>query len=296
MPDWSGVGGKQVVITGATNGIGLAAAEALGALGARLAIVARSEERARATVSLVRAAAGPDAVVEVFLADLASQASVRRLAAELLERLPRIEVLVNNAGATFNSWRLTDDGVEQTWALNHLAPFLLTNLLRDRLVESGPARIVTTSSAAHRDASVPFDDLEGRRTYERRSMIGRGFARYGESKLANILFTTELARRLEGTGVTANCFHPGFVASGFNLNNGPVMRFAMTLVRPFARNAKQGADTLVWLADSPEVTGRTGGYYADRRLATPTAAAQDAEAAAKLWALSEQQTHASASA
>jgi NAD(P)-dependent dehydrogenase (short-subunit alcohol dehydrogenase family) len=294
MGDWSGVSGKQVVITGATGGIGLAAAEALGALGARLAVVARSEDRARVAVDRIRSAAGPDAVVDVFQADLSSQRSVRRLAAELLERLPSIEVLVNNAGAIYNTRELTEDGVERTWAVNHLAPFLLTELLRDRLVESAPARVITTSSAAHLPATAPFDDLDGQRAYARASFAGRGFGRYGESKLANILFTTELARRLEGTGVTANCFHPGFVASGFNKNNGPLMSLGMTLVRPFARSPQKGADTLVWLADSPEVAGRSGGYYADRRLHTTSAAAGDAGAAGRLWEVSEEQTRASA--
>ncbi|HEY4027953.1 MAG TPA: SDR family NAD(P)-dependent oxidoreductase [Candidatus Dormibacteraeota bacterium] len=294
MAEWTGVGGKQVVITGATNGIGLAAAEALGARGARLAIVARSEDRARAAVGRIRSAAGSGVTVEVFSADLSSQHSVRRLAAELRERLPRIDVLVNNAGAIFHRWQLTEDGAEQTWALNHLAPFLLTNLLLDRLKESAPARIVTTSSRAHHGASAPFDDLDGRRSFSRGAPAARGFPRYGESKLANILFTTELARRLEGTGVTANCFHPGFVASGFNLNNGPGMRLAMTLARPFARSPQRGAETLVWLVDSPEVSGQSGGYYVDKRRRTPSPSARDQEAARRLWEVSEEQTSTSA--
>jgi NAD(P)-dependent dehydrogenase (short-subunit alcohol dehydrogenase family) len=294
MGHWSGVSGKQVVITGATGGIGLAAAEALAALGARLAVVARSEDRAREAVARFRAAGGAEVEVEVFKADLGSQRSVRRLGAELLERLPRIDVLVNNAGAIYNTRELTEDGVERTWAVNHLAPFLLTELLRDRLVESAPARVITTSSSAHLPATAPFDDLDGRRAYARPSFAGRGFGRYGESKLANILFTTELARRLEGTGVTANCFHPGFVATGFNRNNGPLMSLGMTLARPFTRNPQKGADTLVWLADSPDVTDRSGGYYADRRLLTPSTAARDAAAAARLWEVSEEQTRSSA--
>jgi len=284
MADWTGAGGRRIVITGATNGIGLAAAEALVARGADLTIVARSEARARAAVARIGAAGGAGTNVDVLLADLASQASVRRLAEEILARYPRVDVLINNAGGIHTRHQLTEDGIELTWAVNHLTPFLLTTLLLDRLLESAPARIITTASAAHTGAQVPFDDLDG----------GQGLKRYGETKLANILFTTELARRLEGTGVTANCFHPGFVASGFNRNNGRLMALAMTMLRPFARTPERGADTLVWLADSPDVASETGGYFADRRRVAPSAAAQDAAAARRLWEVSEQQTRASA--
>jgi len=278
---WSGVAGKRVVITGATNGIGLAAAEGLAAKGALLTIVARDQERGR--VAAARVSPG-DAEVGVLVADLASQAAVRRLAAEILERSPRVQVLVNNAGAVHTRRRLTEDGIELTWAVNHLAPFLLTNLLLDRMTASAPARVITTSSDAHSGTRIPFDDLDGDRGYG-------GFRRYGETKLANILFTSELARRLEGTGVTANCYHPGFVASGFNRNNGWRMRLAMGMARPFARSAKKGADTLVWLADSPEVADESGGYFVDRRRAVPSRAARDA--ARRLWEVSEEQTLAS---
>ncbi len=297
MPERSGVRGKQVVITGATGGIGLAAAEALAGLGARLAIVARSEARASAAVARIRSAAGPEAAVEVFLADLASQRSVRALAAQLLERLPRIEVLVNNAGATFSAHRMTEDGVELTWALNHLAPFLLTTLLLDRLKESAPARVVTTSSRAHTGASsIPFDDLDGTRSFARGPGFAAGMSRYGETKLANILFTAELARRLEGTGVTANCFHPGVVATGFGRNEGGLMRVAVTVIRPFMRSPRKGAETLVWLADSAEVAGESGAYFVDQPRVNPSSAARDPEAARRLWEVSEEQTRASAPA
>jgi NAD(P)-dependent dehydrogenase (short-subunit alcohol dehydrogenase family) len=283
--EWRGVGGRRVVLTGATRGIGLAAAEALAARGAKLAIVARNPARASDAVARITAAGGSTTSVEVLIADLASQSSVRELAGQVLERYPRVDVLVNNAGATFASRRLTDDGVEATWAINHLAPFLLTGLLLDRLRSSAPARIVVTASDAHKGAHIPFDDIDASRSYR-----ARGFRRYGETKLANILFTAELARRLEGTGVTANCFHPGLVASGFNRNNGPLMSALMTLLQPFSRSPEKGAETLVWLADSPDVAGETGGYFVDRRRVTPAAPARDRETAERLWQLSEAQT------
>jgi NAD(P)-dependent dehydrogenase (short-subunit alcohol dehydrogenase family) len=284
-------GGKRIVITGATNGIGLAAAEVLAAHGAELALVARSEAKAADAVSRIKAGAGSDATVDVLIADLGSQASVRRLAAEVLDRYPRVDVLVNNAGAINAARQVTEDGVELTWAVNHLAPFLLTNLLLGRLGESAPARIVTTSSDAHQGASIPFDDVNAEASYS-----ARGFRRYGETKLANILFTAELARRLEGTGVTANCFHPGLVATGFNRNNGLLMRTAMTIIRPFMRSPEKGAETLVWLVESAEVDDVSGAYFADRRRQTPSTAAQDPEAARRLWEISEEQTRASATA
>jgi NAD(P)-dependent dehydrogenase (short-subunit alcohol dehydrogenase family) len=210
--------------------------------------------------------------------------SVRGLAHEALDRYERIEVLVNNAGGMNTTRRLTSEGIELTWAVNHLATFLLTTLLLDRLRASAPARIITTASAAHHGARVPFDDMEGSKGYG-----PFGLGRYGQTKLANILFTLELAHRLRGSGVEAFCFHPGFVASGFNHNNGPLMAFGMVLVRPFARTPERGAETLVWLADSADVEGESGGYFEDQRRSTPSAAAQDAEAARRLWQVSEEQ-------
>jgi NAD(P)-dependent dehydrogenase (short-subunit alcohol dehydrogenase family) len=285
MDQWTGVAGKRVVMTGATNGIGLAAAQKLAELGAELTIVARSQERAALALEQIRQAAGDAPAPEVAIADLSSQAEVRRLAAELLDRYERIDVLVNNAGAVFRTRRLTVDGIEETWALNHLAPFLLTNLLLDRLKQHPPARIITTASDAHRRSHVPFDDLAAGA-----SSKGRASARYGETKLANILFTAELARRLEGSGVTANCFHPGLVATGFGRNNGKLMSLAVAAIKPFARTPEKGAETLVWLADSPEVSGENGGYFVDKRRTRPSAEAQDMDVARRLWDLSRRQT------
>jgi NAD(P)-dependent dehydrogenase (short-subunit alcohol dehydrogenase family) len=288
MQAWGGVAGKRVLITGATNGIGLAAAMELARRGAQLTLIARSE--ARAVDAVRRIESGGALGVDIFIADLASQASVRQVAAQALQKYPSIKVLINNAGSIYRRRQLSPEGIELTWAVNHLAPFLLTTLLLDRLKSSAPARIITTSSDAHRGAHIPFDDLQAERAWG-----GLGFNRYGETKLANILFTLELARRVEGTDVTANAFHPGFVASGFNRNNGPLMRIGMALSRPFARSTIKGAETLVWLADSEEAGAVNGAYFYDMRPVTPTPAAQDLEAARRLWEVSEQQVKAAAS-
>lgn len=274
--EWAGVAGKRVLITGATGGIGLAAAESLAAQGAHVAIVARSQARAEAAVARIAAAGGTGTEVDVLSADLASLTGVRRLAAEALERYPRLEVLVNNAGAMYLNRQLSGDGIELTWAVNHLAPFLLTTLLMDRLRASAPARIITTSSAAHRAARIPWDDLAAEHRYQ-------GFTRYGQSKLANILFTLEAARRLADTGVTANCFHPGFVATGFGRNNPGFPNVVLGLLRPFIRRPEQGADTLVWLAASPEAGRFSGQYFVDRRPTAPSPQGRDAAAALRLW-------------
>ena len=275
--------GRVCVITGATSGIGRAAAEQLAALGARLVIVARDPARGAAARDEIVAATG-NREVALEIADLASQRQVRELAARLLAAEPEIHVLVNNAGLALGERRLTEDGLEETFAVNHLAPFLLTNLLLERLRGSSPARVVTVASAAHRGAVIPFDDLNGERGFS-------GWIAYGWTKLANILFTAELARRLAGSGVTATCLHPGVVATGFG-REGPflVREFQRLLGRVFLLDPKQGADTLVWLASSPEMEGASGGYYAKRRLATPSRAAGDAAAARRLWQESERLT------
>lgn len=273
--------GKHILITGATNGIGLAAAQALAALGADVAIVGRNEQRTRVAAAAIGAAA-KDSTVTTFIADLSSKAAVRKLAAEVLARCPRLDVLVNNAGAMYGARQLSQDGIELTWAVNHLAPFLLTTLLLDRLKASVPARIITTASRAHHGASVPFDDVNAERGY-------RSFRRYGETKLANILFTAELARRLEGTGITANCYHPGLVATGFNRGNGLLTDMGMTALKLVARTPVVGADTLVWLATSADAANVTGKYFFDRQQRQPSQEAQDMQAARRLWELSERQ-------
>jgi NAD(P)-dependent dehydrogenase (short-subunit alcohol dehydrogenase family) len=274
--------GKQILITGATNGIGLAAAVKLAALGANVAIVGRSETRTKIAAAQVRAAAGKGATVGTLLADLSSQAAVRKLAAEVLARYPKLDVLINNAGAMYTTRQVTNDGIELTWAVNHLAPLLLTTLLLDRLKASTPSRIITTASEAHQGADIPFDDLNADKSYG-------GFARYKQTKLANILITSELARRLEGSGVTAHCFHPGLVASGFNRNNGLLMNLAMTTLWPVSRSVEKGAETLVWLATSPDVDRTNGGYYVDMEWVAPSPQAQDVQSARRLWEVSEAQ-------
>ena len=288
MSEWGGVAGKRVVLTGATNGIGLAAAVELARRGAHLTLVARNQARAAEAVRRINAVTTGGAP-DVMLAELASQSSIRHLAGDLLAKYPRIQVLVNNAGAIYARRRMTADGVELTWAVNHLAPFLLTALLLDRLKASHPARIVTTSSGAHQGARIPFDDLNAERSWG-----GAGFTRYGETKLANILFTAELARGLEGTGVTANAFHPGLVATGFNRNNGVLMRIGMAITRPFARSPQKGAETLIWLVDSEEAGELNGAYVFDSRPVSPSSAALNIETGRQLWRVSAEQTRGSA--
>jgi NAD(P)-dependent dehydrogenase (short-subunit alcohol dehydrogenase family) len=282
---WGGVSGKRVLITGATNGIGLAAARELAWRGAELVLVARDQSRAEAAVAEIRSAAGEGATVDILFADISLRASVRRLASEVLERYPRLDALVNNAGAVYSRRRLTSEGIEMTWAVNHLSAFLLTTLLLDRLRSSAPARVVTTSSEGHRPARLDLGQIDGARGYGL-----MGFGRYGQTKLANILFTRELARRLAGTGVEAYCFHPGFVATGFNRNNGPTMRFAMDLIQLISRSPDKGAETLVWLLEVPSVPGGSGGYFFDLRPLGPSAAARDDALARRLWEVSEEQT------
>lgn len=281
--------GKIVLITGATNGIGQITAQALAQRGATVVIVGRDTSRTERAAQEIKRQA-PDSAVHTLLADLSSQAQVRRLAEEFQTRFPRLDVLVNNAGAVFAKRQISVDGIEMTLALNHLAPFLLTNLLLDTLKASDHARVVTVASAAHVGTRIPFDDLNHEH--------GRyqNFVVYGQSKLMNIMFTYELARRLAGTTVTANTLHPGFVATNFGKSNGGWWDTVFTLIRPFAISPEQGAQTSIYLASSPEVATITGQYFAKRRPIKSSSASYDREAQQRLWAVSEELTARSASA
>jgi retinol dehydrogenase 12 len=271
--------GKTIVATGATSGIGEAAVLALAGLGARIVVVARDEARAQATLRKLEAKA-PGLSHRMHLADLSSMAETRKVGAAIAMSEPRIDVLINNAGALFSDRRVTPEGLELTFALNHMAYFALTEALRERLVASAPARIVSTSSTAHQGARLDFDDLQSANGYG-------GFKAYGRSKLANILFTRELARRLAGTGVTANCLHPGVVATRFGSSSGGFASLLIPVLRPFFISAEKGADTIVHLASSPEVAQTTGAYFVKRKIAEPSAAARDEAAAKRLWQASE---------
>jgi retinol dehydrogenase 14 len=277
-----GMGGKVVLITGGTSGIGRAAATALAAMGAEVVVTGRNRERGEEAVAEIKDVSGNERV-SLMLADLSAQAEVRRLAEEFRVRHDRLDVLVNNAGLVQSKRVETPDGLEMTLAVNHLAPFLLTNLLLDLLKESAPSRIVTVSSEARRGASIDFDDLQSERRY-------RGFQVYGMTKKANILFTYELAERLEGTGVVANCLHPGAVSTNFAQNNRGPIALLFRLFKPFMRSPEQGADTLVYLASSPEAGEMNGKYLADRKEVSP-AEPRDEAAQKRLWEASEELTN-----
>ena len=251
MADAALMAGKSVLVTGGTGGIGKATAIGLAALGARVGITGRDQARTEAAAAGIGAAPGSPAV-DAFAADMSAQAGVRRLAAQVLDTYPRLDVLVNNAGGFWAHRHLTADGLERTFALNHLAPFLLTSLLLDRLTASAPARIVTVSSGAHAGGRIDFDDLQGERDYS-------GQRAYSQSKLANVMFTYELARRLEGSGVTATVLHPGVVNTAFGAEDQAAFFTILSpLMRPFMKTAAQGAATSICLASSPQVEGLTG--------------------------------------
>jgi retinol dehydrogenase-14 len=270
--------GRTALVTGATGGIGKATALGLAARGAHLAITGRDPGRAEAAAREIRAAAGGP--VDVFVADLSAQSEVRRLAAEVLQRLPRLDVLVNNVGGYWNTRRVTADGLEHTFAVNHLAPFLLTNLLLDRLKATAPARVVTVSSNAHTGGRIDFDDLQGERSYS-------GARAYNQSKLANVLFTYELARRLHGTSATANALHPGVVRTSFGAEDpAGVQRLLVPLIRPFMKSPAQGAATSIHVASAPELGEVTGRYFANSTPKRSSARSYDQEVAARLWRVS----------
>ena len=271
--------GKTVVATGATSGIGAIAVVELARMGARIVFIARDPERAEATRAKLEAVA-PGRGHSAHIADLSRIADTRRVGDEIAASEARIDVLINNAGAIFSDRRVTAEGLEMTFALNHMAYFTLTGCLRDRLVGSAPARVVSTASAAHYGAKLDFDDLQCARGYN-------AWRAYNRSKLANILFTRKLAKRLAGTGVTANCLHPGIVASRFGDEAGGWTARLFPIVKRFGVSPAQGADTIVYLASSPDVATISGAYFAKRKIATPSRAARDDAVAAKLWELSE---------
>jgi retinol dehydrogenase-14 len=271
--------GKTVLITGGTSGIGKATAMGLAALGARVAITGRDPERAEAAAVVIRGATGNPGV-DGFGADLSSQAEVRRLAAAILDTYPRVDVLVNNVGGSWATRHVTADGLEQTFAVNHLAAFLLTNLLLDRLKASAPARVVTVSSNAQARGKIDFEDLQGERNYSEQRA-------YPQSKLASVMFTYELARRLAGTGVTATVLHPGVVSTGFGAEDpSRIFKLIVRLYRPFMKTPRQGAATSIYLASSPAVDGVTGQYFAGRKPKPSNKASYDLAAATRLWQVS----------
>lgn len=275
--------GKTCLVTGSTSGIGKEIAAGLAEMGARVVLVGRSREKCEAAVQeIITAARGVSAgLLSYLVADLSSQESVRRLAKEFAGSHDRLHVLVNNAGVFVSKRELTADGIECTLAVNHLAPFLLTSLLLGRLKAGAPSRIVTTSSVAHRRVTIDFDDLQMNKNYS-------GIRAYGQSKLANILFTRELARRLQGTGVTANCFHPGAVRT--NLVRGSAYGLVWGAASVFFTSPQKGADTAIYLASSSEVEGVSGEYFVKRKQVRASDAAYDDNAAERLWRASEQLT------
>ena len=269
--------GKTVIITGATSGIGEVAAVHLAEQGARIVFTARDQKRADATMAQLRKA-NPAADHALHMADLSTLVEMKRVGAELA-REPQIDVLINNAGAMFNKRLETADGLEMTFALNHMAYFVITELVRPRLKPG--ARIVTTASNAHRGAKLDFDDLQSRKWYA-------GFPVYSKSKLCNILFNRALARRLKGSGVTANALHPGFVATRFGDNSGGLMRTVLKVAKPIgAISPEEGARTITYLASSPEVADTSGEYFYESKVATPSPEARNDEDAERLWEISE---------
>jgi NAD(P)-dependent dehydrogenase (short-subunit alcohol dehydrogenase family) len=275
--------GKVCLITGGTNGIGKSTAHELARMGAMVVIVGRDARKTSRVVEEIRQASGNDRV-DSLLADLSSQEEVRRLANEFESKYSHLHVLLNNAGGVFMRRQLSVDGIEMTFALNHLAPFLLTNLLLDKIRASAPARIINVSSGAHTSGKIEFDNLQGERNYSPRA--------YDDSKLATILFTMELARRLEGTGVTINALHPGFVSTGFGKNNpGFLMKTIRAVVPLIARSPEKGAETSIYRASSPEVQSITGKYFVDRKVTQPAPRATDMVVAGTLWDTSAGMVH-----
>ena len=272
--------GQNIVVTGATGGIGKATAMGLAALGARVGIVGRDRARLTASADELRLGSANDEI-DTFEADLSAQAQVRRVAAEVQEQYPRLDVLVNNVGGLWAHRHVSPDGLELTFALNHLAPFLLTSLLVGRMVAAGRGRIVTVTSSAESFGRIDFDDLQSTKSYS-------GQRAYNQSKLANVLFTYELARRLNGTTVTVNAVHPGVTNTSFGVADQPRSYSMSWMARPFMRSPERGADSVVWAASSSELDGVTGGYFHDRRPKRSSERSHDEATAKRLWQVSEE--------
>ena len=270
-----GASGKTMLVTGATNGIGRVTARELARLGAQVTILSRNAKKCARVAEEIRKDTGNP--VEYLAADLSTLAGIMHAAETFKKRQRRLDVLVNNAGGIFIRRTITSDGLEMTFALNHVAYFLLSGLLLDVLKQSSPARVVNVASGMHMGAHLDFDDLQNEKHYS-------GFRAYGRSKLANILFTYELARKLEGSGVTVNCVHPGYVNTGLSLNNGLIFGvFAGLSARLFGRKPEEGARTSIYLAASPEVQGVTGKYFADCKPVSSSLESYDTTAATRLW-------------
>ena len=280
--------GKICLVTGATSGIGYETALGLVRAGARVGIVGRDASRTQRSAASIREGV-PGAAVDVFVADLSSQAQVRRLAEDVRAAYDRLDVLVNNAGAIFDRHGKTMDGIERTWALDHLAYMLLTLELLDLVKASAPARIVNVASMAHMRGRIDFDDLDGVRSYS-------AIKAYSQAKLGNVLFTAALARRLAGSGVTANSLHPGVVATGFASGTGGWFGFGWKLIRPFLIAPSDGAATSLYLATSPEVERASGSYFAKGKPVSASAAGRDEALQERVWALSLRQLGLPASA
>jgi NAD(P)-dependent dehydrogenase (short-subunit alcohol dehydrogenase family) len=272
--------GRTCLVTGATSGIGRVVSLELAFRGAALVITGRSAALCSEVRDSIASATGNEQV-EFLVADLSSQEQIRRLAAEFLEKHENLHVLVNNAGGIFGERMVTEDGLEHTFALNHIGYFLLTHLLLDTLKASAPARIISMTSGAHVPGTMDFDDLQYEKGW-------RSFPAYARSKVANILFTRELSRRLEGTGITANCVAPGFVSTKFGQSGSPLFSKLMGIIDFVRISPEKGADTCVWLATSPDVEHETGGYFRKRRRKNPSRLARDDEAARRLWKASEE--------
>lgn len=274
--------GKVCLVTGATSGIGKETALELACMGAKVIITARNDQKARIAVEKIIRKSG-NSQVEGLVADFSVQDQIRSLAGEFIRRFDFLDTLVNNAGAFFMRRKLSADGIEMTFAVNHLAAFLLTNLLLESLMASRPSRIINVASGSHKDAVIEFSDLGGENGYS-------SMRAYGQSKLANVMFTYELARRLEGSGVTANAVHPGFVATNMGANNGPLVKIFLPLTRLFAISPEEGAQTIVYLASSPDVERISGEYFYKMRSVSSSPTSYDVEQAQRLWEISAKMT------